>query len=102
MCLSLSSSRISPEIKLEVFSICADAAEIGWFVISTDDAMEPLSNCSVTQESYEQLYKSRLYHLRESGVYKLQHKLKGGEQYRYWIKCGDVVSNTVSFTALGK
>ena len=96
---------MSPEIKLDMISICTDTAAIGWMVFpAAGDTMEPLSNCSLFgyPETYRFHYLPKIHQLKASGVYKFQQKLLVGEQYSFQIRCGEIVSNSVSFIALGK
>lgn len=108
MCLNLSLSLDKQtEIKLDVISDCVDAAALGWTVFSFDDAITFLTNCSVSYSVGAQndlLQKPMVYHyfpvLKKHGVYNLRDWLLAGRQYWFNIKCGNIVSNAVSITAL--
>ena len=110
MCLNLSLSLDKQtEIKLDVISDCVDAAALGWTVFSFDDAITFLTNCSVSYSVGAQndlLQKPMVYQhfpvLKKHGVYNLRDWLLPGRQYWFNIKCGNIVSNAVSITALGK
>lgn len=105
MCLNFSLSSKLTEIRLNIISDCADSAELGWTVFTTDDSLASLFNCSLVANKKPPL-KPKLYQqfltLPMHGLYTLEDKLLGGEQYWFKIKCGDIVSNIVLLTALGK